>query len=46
MLAGINSFHEGKGRHQTDGPVSAHPEITDIIKEDDTCGAGRVLGLA
>jgi hypothetical protein len=46
MLAGFDPFHEGEGRHQTDCPMSAHPEITDIIKEDDTCGAGGIFGLA
>jgi hypothetical protein len=45
MLAGTDSFHVGKGCDQTDGAVTAHAEVANIIKEDNASCAGGVHRL-
>src|SRR5208282_5465222 len=43
MFAGFDSAQVGQSGDQTNGPVAAHSEVTDIIKEDDARHA-RFIG--
>src|SRR5664279_2916490 len=41
-----DAAHPGKARNQPDGPVPTHPEVADVVEEDDTCNARGVLRLS
>src|SRR5580692_7967234 len=45
VFARGDAFHVCQGRHQADGAVTAHAQVADIVKEDDTGGAGWIEGI-
>ena len=43
MFAGLDLTHVRERDDQSNGPVSAHAEITDVVEEDDATRAGFVF---
>jgi len=46
VLSWTDALHIGQRRNQTDGPVTAHAQVPDVIKEDDTGGACGIKRIA
>ena len=46
MRSGPNPVHEMQGCHQTDGSMPTHPQVTHVIKKDDTRSTSGIDGLA
>jgi hypothetical protein len=46
VLPGLDPIHKVQRSHETDCPVTAHAEISNVIKEDDAGGAGRIDRVA
>ena len=45
MVAGTDPASMGKRSDDTDGAVAAHPEVSDVVEEDNSGGAAFVEGL-
>src|SRR5215472_9323125 len=46
MFAGLNAAQVRERNDHAYGAVTAHAEISDIVKEDDACGARAIHGIA
>src|SRR5271170_7524830 len=46
MLPRNNSAQMGERGYEADGSMPAHPEVADIVEEDDACGGRRIEGFA
>src|SRR5215469_12847993 len=46
VFSRLNAAHVRKRNHQADGAVTAHTEIADVIKEDDSCRGRPINGFA
>ena len=45
MVARSDAAQMGEGRHQADGAMAAHAQVTDVVEKNDAGDAGRVFGL-
>src|ERR1700722_7263236 len=46
VLSRTDALHVSQCRNQTNGPVTAHTQVADIIKEDDTRSASGIQRIA